>query len=192
MLRMGARQARGLCDARTVTLVSGSCFPSDGTSPAAPKAWHVLRTMDFRQVIEARYSARAYRPEPVPDALLTEVLDAERLAPTACNRQPFRLIVIRTRGREAELRRIYARDWVSQAPLLIAAVGVPAEGWSRRDGRPHWDVDVTIAFDDLVLVAASVGLGTCWIAALDPQAVREVLGLPPEVEPLLLPPPTGR
>jgi nitroreductase len=144
--------------------------------------------MDFRQVIEARYSVRAYRSDPVPEGLLAQVLEAARLAPTACNRQPFRLIVIRTAGREAELSRLYSRPWVVQAPLIIAGVGVPAEGWERRDGRPYWDVDVAIAFDHLTLAAASVGLGTCWIAAFDPKAARELLGLPPEVEPLLLTP----
>jgi nitroreductase len=144
--------------------------------------------MDFRQVIEARYSVRAYRPDPVPDALLTQVLDAARLAPTACNRQPFRLIVVQTRGREAELRRIYPRDWFVEPPLVVAAVGMPAEAWVRRDGVNYCSVDVTIAFDHLILAAASLGLGTCWIAAFDPKAAREVLALPPEVEPVAFTP----
>jgi nitroreductase len=144
--------------------------------------------MDFRRLIEARYSVRAYRPDPVPDTLLAEVLEAARLAPTAANRQPFRWLVLRTEQWREDLRRIYPRAWFVQAPLVIGAVGVPAEAWVRRDGVSYYLADATIAFDHLVLAATEVGLGTCWIAAFDAQAAREVLGLPPEVEPLYFTP----
>ncbi len=54
-----------------------------------------------------------------------------RLAPTAANRQAFRVIVLATEGREDELRRIYDRGWFVQAPLVLAVCAVPAEGWVR-------------------------------------------------------------
>ena len=57
--------------------------------------------MDFSELIRKRYSVRAYKPDPVPDELLAQVLEAGRLAPTAANKQPFRIIVIHTKGREA-------------------------------------------------------------------------------------------
>jgi len=144
--------------------------------------------MDFFELIAARYSVRAYKPDPVPDALLAQVLEASRLAPTASNRQPFTLIVLRTAGRQEELRRIYHRDWFASAPLVIAACGAPAAAWVRRDGKNYVDVDVTIAMDHLILAAAAVGLGTCWVAAFDPAAARGVLRLPPEVEPIAFTP----
>jgi nitroreductase len=58
----------------------------------------------------------------------------------------------------------------------------------RKDGREYVDVDVSISFDHLVLAATAEGLGTCWIAAFDPNIVREVLGIPDGIEPLLLTP----
>ena len=58
--------------------------------------------MDFLDLIAARYSVRGYEPDPVPDALLAQVLEAAQLAPTAANRQPFVLIVLRTAGRQAD------------------------------------------------------------------------------------------
>ena len=136
--------------------------------------------MDFQQLIAARYSVRAYRPDPVPEPLLRQVLEAARLAPSACNRQPFRVVVIRTKGREAELLRVYPKEWFVQAPLVLAVCAVPAEAWvrSRHDGWSAAETDATIATDHLLLAAADVGLGTCWIAAFDPKAAREVLGLP--------------
>ena len=144
--------------------------------------------MEFSQLMEARYSVRAYKSDPVEDEKLQQVLEAARLAPTAANRQPFQLIVIHTAGREEELKRIYGQHWFVQAPLIIAACGVPAQGWTRRDGKNYADVDATIAMDHLILAAADAGLGTCWIGAFDPQAAREVLGLPDDVEPLAFTP----
>ncbi len=144
--------------------------------------------MDFFELIEARYSARAYKADPVEEDVLQKILGAARLAPSANNQQPFQLIVIRTQGREAELRRIYGREWFVQAPLVIAVCYVPGEGWVRGDGRPYADVDACIAMDHLILAAASLGLGTCWVAAFDVQVAREVLGLPESVEPLAFTP----
>jgi len=145
--------------------------------------------VEFSELIKQRYSVRAYKPDPVPDESLQQVLEAARLAPTAANRQPFQLIVIHTAGREAELKRIYKKDWFVQPPLVICACGVPGRGWTRReDGKNYTDVDVAIVMDHLILAAADQGLGTCWIGAFDPDAAREVLGLPDDVEPIAFTP----
>jgi nitroreductase len=65
--------------------------------------------MEYSELIAARYSVRAYRPDPVEDEKLQTVLEAARLAPTAANRQPIRMIVIHTAGNEAEIGKIYHR-----------------------------------------------------------------------------------
>jgi nitroreductase len=144
--------------------------------------------MDFSELIKARYSVRAYKPDPVEDHKLAQVLEAARLAPTAANRQPFQIVVIHTAGREDELKRVYNRGWFVQAPLVLCACGIPADNWVRMDGKNYNDVDVAIAMDHLILAAADIGLGTCWIAAFDPAAAREVLNLPDEVEPVAFTP----
>lgn len=144
--------------------------------------------MEFSDLVQSRYSVRAYKPDPVEPEKLQRVLEAANLAPTACNRQPFQLIVVHTAGRQEELRRLYHREWFVQAPLVIAMIAMPEAAWSRRDGLNYAMVDATIAFDHLILAAADLGLGTCWIAAFDPQAVREVLQLPAAVEPVALTP----
>ncbi|MGD9144242.1 MAG: nitroreductase family protein [Anaerolineae bacterium] len=144
--------------------------------------------MEFSELIKSRYSVRAYKPDPVKDDDLQQVLDAARLAPTAANRQPFQLIVIGSQGREAELQRIYDREWFTRAPVIICACAIPAQGWVRADGKGYTDVDVAIAMDHLILAATNLGLGTCWIADFDPAAAREVLGLPEGVEPIIFTP----
>jgi nitroreductase len=144
--------------------------------------------VDVFKAIKDRYSVRGYKPDAVSDDDLTRVLEAARQAPTAANRQPFRIIVIHTAGREEELARIYGRRWLLTAPLVLAVVAVPGEAWRRMDGKPYDEVDATIAMDHMVLAATALGLGTCWIAAFDPDAVREVLELPDEVEPIAITP----
>ncbi|MFC2045962.1 nitroreductase family protein [Chloroflexota bacterium] len=141
--------------------------------------------MQFTEIIKSRYSVRAYKPDPVDEHVLNQVLEAARWAPTANNRQPLQLIVIRTKGREAELRRVCDRPWFVQAPLIISACGIETQSWTRMDGKPYTEVDAAIVMDHLILAATEAGLGTCWIAAFDPVAAREVLGLPDGVEPIL-------
>jgi nitroreductase len=139
--------------------------------------------MNFSELIKTRYSVRAYKSDPIEEEKLRQVLEAAQLAPTAANRQPFQMIVIHTAGCEPELRRIYSRAWFTQAPLIVCICGVPA------------DVDAAIAMDHLILAATDLGLGTCWIAAFDPAAARQVLGLPEGVEPIAFTPlgyPAGR
>ncbi len=144
--------------------------------------------MNFNELINKRYSVRAYKSDKVDDEKLQQVLNAACLAPTAANRQPIQFIVIHTAGREAELNRIYSREWFSKAPIVICACAVPSQAWSRMDNKNYSEVDVTIAMDHLVLAATDLGLGTCWIAAFDPAAAREVLGLPKGVEPIAFTP----
>ncbi len=144
--------------------------------------------MEFFELIQKRYSVRAYQARPVEEEKLRKVLEAANLAPTAANRQPFRLVVVQTKDREKDLKRIYSRDWFVQAPLVVCMCAVKSEGWVRRDGKNYAEVDATIAMDHLILAAADLGLGTCWIAAFDPQATREMLELGEDLEPVALTP----
>ncbi len=142
----------------------------------------------FAKLAKKRRSVRAYKPDAVEEDKLTQVLEAASLAPTACNYQPFQLIVIRTAGREEELKRIYKRGFFIEAPLIICICALPGQAWSRMDGVNYAIVDATIAMDHLILAATELGLGTCWIAAFDPDAAREILKLPPGVEPVAFTP----
>jgi nitroreductase len=144
--------------------------------------------MEFSDLITERYSVRGYSDEPVSEDDLNYILEAARMAPTAANRQPFQLIVIHTEGRKEELRRIYDKDWFVEAPLIIVACGLPSKAWVRHDKANFTNVDVSIVMDHLILAAADRGLGTCWIGAFDPEAAREILELPDEVEPIVMTP----
>ncbi|MCA1900017.1 MAG: nitroreductase family protein [Chloroflexi bacterium] len=145
--------------------------------------------MEFTDLIAARYSVRAYRSDPVEDEKLQAVLEAARLAPSAANRQPIQIIVIHTAGREEELRSIYHRPWFIQAPLVIAVCAVSSQAWVRESDRFNARlIDASIAADHLILAAANLGLGTCWIANFNVKAARSVLRLPDEAEPVIFTP----
>jgi nitroreductase len=145
--------------------------------------------MEFTELILTRYSVRSYQHREIDDEILALVFEAFRLAPTAANRQALGLIVAKTTGREDELRRVYNTDWfAAQPPLVVCACVERSKCWVRRDGKNYGDVDVAIAMDHLILAAANEGLGTCWIGAFDPDAAREVFGLPEGVDPVVLTP----
>lgn len=143
--------------------------------------------MKFLDLVKNRYSVRAYKPDPVEKEKLDYILEAARLAPTAANRQPFQFLIIETAGHNEELERIYGRPFFTQAPLVICVCAVRRQAWTRKlDNANYGHVDATIAMDHLVLAAAEQGLGTCWIAAFDPLATKEILGLPDGVEPVAI------
>ena len=144
--------------------------------------------MDFQELIHRRYSVREYLPDPVSEEALARILEAGRLAPTAANRQPFRIVVLHGAGRQEALDRVYARAWFARAPVVLCVCGVPEEAWVRRDGRSHLDVDAAIVMDHLILAATDEGLGTCWIANFDVAAAREVFEVRADEVPLLLTP----
>lgn len=144
--------------------------------------------MDFQELIRRRRSVRAYRPDPVDDKDLARVLEAARLAPTAVNKQPFRLVVLSSAQHGEGLARIYHRPWFVQPPWVIGVLAVTDEAWVRKDGKNHAEIDAAIVMDHIVLAATDLGLGTCWVCNFDPDAAREVLALPPGVEPVAFTP----
>ncbi len=144
--------------------------------------------MEFYEVINKRRSIRAYKKDPVEDGKLSRILNAALLAPSAANKQPFSLIVVKDEETRQKLKDAYSQEWFFTAPVIICACALPDNAWKRNDGKAYVDVDVAIAMDHLILAASAEGLGTCWIAAFKPEVVREVLNIPDNMEPLILTP----
>ena len=144
--------------------------------------------MDLYETIKTRRSIRAYKKDQVEDDKLDRIIDAARLAPTAANKQPFSLIVIKNEQVKHKLKDAYSQEWFYTAPVIICACALPDTAWKRNDGRRYVDVDVAIAMDHLILAASAEGLGTCWIAAFKPEVVKDVLNIPDNLEPLILTP----
>ena len=133
--------------------------------------------MEFYDVIRLRRSIRSYHPTPVPQEIVERIAEAVNLAPTACNRQPFRVLFVTDPAKRAALCKAYKASWLAEAPAIAVVVGNAPAAWKRLEGDSIIDVDCAIAMEHLVLAATEEGLGTCWVCAFDRAAVDAALGL---------------
>jgi len=153
-------------------------------------------------LLKGRRSIRRYRRDPIPDEMVEQILEAGRWAPSASNRQPWAFVVVR----DEEIRRQVAQNaayyfirWahVADAPLILVLCG----DTRNRVYRQFLHEDVGLAGSQMMLQAAALGLGTCWIGGLDRKAIAAILKLPDDLEVVGLlsvgfpaedPPPPGR
>jgi len=136
--------------------------------------------MDFQELIRVRRSVRGYKADPIDEDVLARILGAARVAPTACNLQPFRIVVVSDPQTRARMKAVYARDWFGAAPVLLIGCVEPARAWKRADGWNAAEVDLAIVMDHMVLAATEAGLGTCWVCAFDEAKAKEILRVPAE------------
>jgi len=134
-------------------------------------------------LLKTRRSIRRYKPDPVPDEMVQQLLEAARWAPSASNRQPWEFIVVRDeaiRKQVAQHAAFYFIKWahVGEAPLLIVMCGNAGNPAYRR----FLHEDIGLAGGQIMLQAKALGLGTCWIGALDRKAVAGILKIPDHLE----------
>ena len=142
--------------------------------------------MDFLELVKSRYSCRSYQPQSVEQEKLEYVMECVRLAPSACNKQPWRFRIVSSEEGRKGLCECYEREWFRSAPLYIVASVLHDEEWVRGDGKQHGDIDVAIAVEHLCLAAAEQGLGTCWVCNFDVERCKRVLSLAANEEPTVL------
>ncbi len=132
--------------------------------------------------IEKRISVRRYDPRPIEPEKLARVLEAARRAPTAKNRQEWRLfLAVDAAVRQRLIDQASPHQpFLREAPVLIAACALdPA--YVMRCGHPAFLIDLAIVLDHLSLQAAEEGLGTCWIGSFDEAPAKTALGIPDPV-----------
>jgi nitroreductase len=139
--------------------------------------------MEFSDLIRKRKSIRKYDlSRTVSDELVNKLLDAARIAPSACNLQPWYFIVIRDAKVKEKLKEVYGREWFYTAPVIIAGCADTSVSWKRSfDKADYSQVDLAISFEHLILAAANEGLGTCWVGAFNPAVAKKVLGVPENI-----------
>jgi nitroreductase len=144
--------------------------------------------MDFAELIKQRQSVRKYSSRPVEKKKLDLLVEAVRLAPSACNSQPWKLIIVD----EPVLRESIAQatistaipmnKWTPEAPAIavftverpktIAQIG----GWMKEREYPLYDIG--IAAEHFCLQATDLGLGTCMIGWFNERKIKTLLGIP--------------
>ena len=149
----------------------------------------------MREAVARRVSCRAYQATPVTEAHMTQILEAARLAPSACNQQPWRFAVVRDR----DARRRIVEDgflpgikmtWALDAPIHVV-IGMERSFVTHRiaasvSGVNYPWVDIGIAGEHLVLAATELGLGTCWIGWIKPRVTGRIVGWPASVKPVVV------
>ncbi len=144
--------------------------------------------MDVKTAIETRHSVRKFADRPVEREKLNECLEAARLAPSACNSQPWHYIVIDDpQVKEAFCKEAFSgvynmTAWAAKAPVLVAVVSDRGNFTSRIGNffrnTEFFLVDQGISGEHFVLRAWELGLGTCWIGWLNSTKAEKFFKLP--------------
>jgi nitroreductase len=144
--------------------------------------------MTFAELVGKRRSVRRYAAKPVAKEAILKCLEAARLAPSACNSQPWHFIVIdepelRKRVAERIFSGLYGMNkFAKDAPVLVAVVSkkmkfLASVGSQVRDTR-YFLMDVGIACEHFVLQAGELGIGSCWMGWFDEKALKQELKVP--------------
>ena len=148
--------------------------------------------MDLYQAIQNRSSIRKYQPDPVPNDILLKILEAARAAPSWANKQCWRFLVVKDAERKKELAASLpegnpATKAVAAAPVVVVACADPKAS-GHVEGKDYYLLDVGIAMQQLVLAAFAEGLGTCWVAWMDEDAIRKACNVPEDFRVVALTP----
>ncbi len=138
--------------------------------------------MSFLELAKRRYSTREYLAKPVEPEKIKEILEAGRVAPTACNNQPQRILVVQTTEGMAKITKSY-KDFHAPAALIVCADH--KDSWNRSyDGKDSADIDASIVTTQMMLCATELGLDSVWICAFNPSIIREEFHIPEHIEPI--------
>lgn len=144
--------------------------------------------MSFQELVKQRKSIRKFLDKPVEREKILTCLEAARVAPSACNSQPWRFIVVDDKELkdnlcDAAFSGIYSMNsFCKKAPVIVAVVSersrfLAMAGGMVRDTKFQL-IDVGIAIEHFILQAQELGLGTCWIGWFDESVVKSILNIP--------------
>lgn len=132
----------------------------------------MIEPENFLEFLKDRRTIRVYKNKMIPDDEIEMILEAGRFAPSASNRQEWKFIVIKDKAILENLSKtaIYGK-FVRDAPLLIAITADTSE-------NPNWYIqDTSLVSMNMMLMAWSLGIGTCWIGSMDRKKAKEILNL---------------
>lgn len=139
----------------------------------------------FIELAKKRFSTRAFSDKPVEQEKLDLIIEAGRVAPTACNNQPQKIYVIQSAEALEKLKKCTPCHF--SAPLAFLICNDSTRSWTRPfDGKSSGDVDSSIVATHMMLAAADVGVGSTWVMFFDPAAVRTEFALAENLEPVAL------
>ena len=126
------------------------------------------------ETILSRRSIRHYEKKEIPKEILEKILEAGRQAPSATNRQPVHFIVITNENLKKELSKGQYNKFIEDAPVTIIGCADIAPIITRE----WFIVDTTIALQNMVIAAWTMGIGLCWIGDFKEKNVKGLLKIP--------------
>jgi nitroreductase len=130
--------------------------------------------MSSIDLILSRRSIRKYEDKDIPEEVINQILESGRQAPSAVNLQPIRFVIVNNQDILKDLCSSLINRWVKSAPLVIVGC---ADSKAMLTGK--WAVvDATIAMENMVIAAWSLGIGSCWIGGCNEKKVKELLKIP--------------
>lgn len=143
--------------------------------------------MRLIELLQNRYSVRNYLNQEVEKEKINYILECARIAPSACNNQPWHFYIVQDEKTRAEIYNAYPREWLKPAPTFIIVCKDVSQSWKRpKDGMDSGDIDASIAAEHICLAAHELDLGTCWICNFDADHIKVVLKLTEGVEPVAI------
>lgn len=142
--------------------------------------------MDFSELVQKRQSDRKYAPKPVAREHILKCLEAARVAPSACNSQPWKFVVVDKRDKlmavsDAAIG-LGMNKFTVQAPVLVAVVqenmNLEAKAGSLIKSKDYSMMDLGMAVENFCLQAVDLGLGTCIMGWFDEKKIKEILEIP--------------
>ncbi|AFL99946.1 nitroreductase [Desulfitobacterium dehalogenans ATCC 51507] len=141
--------------------------------------------MDFLELAKSRYSVRKFSTNRIVEEKLSLILEAGRVAPTAVNRQPQRILVLENEEDLAKLKPCIPYRFQETLALLVCYD--KNESWKRSfDNKDSGEVDASIVATHMMLEAYNLGIGSTWVGHFDPQVTREMFQIPQNIEPVVL------
>ncbi|MBQ2720157.1 MAG: nitroreductase family protein [Clostridia bacterium] len=141
--------------------------------------------MEFEKLICERYSVRKFLPEHLPQNIIEKILDAAHKAPTGCNYQPQRILVLNSDESIEKLKNCTRCHF--NAPTAMLVCNNKEESWKRPyDGALSSPVDAAIVATHMILSAHDNGVGCCWVMHFNPTVMRETFNIPENIEPTAL------
>ncbi|MEE1225379.1 MAG: nitroreductase family protein [Clostridia bacterium] len=141
--------------------------------------------MDFLTLAADRYSVRKFENKHLEKEIIDKILSAGHIAPTGCNYQPQRILVINTDESIEKLKKCTKCHFNAPTAMLICYN--KDESWVRKyDGALSAPVDASIVTTHMMLMAHSIGVGSTWVMHFDPFAMREEFNIPQNYEPTAL------
>jgi len=141
--------------------------------------------MEYDKLIAERYSVRKFENKHLEKEVIDRILKAGHLAPTGCNYQPQRILVLNNDDSVEKLKECTRSHFDAPTAMLICYN--KDESWERRyDGALSAPVDAAIVTTHMMLAAHNIGVGSCWVMSFDPFTMREKFNIPQNYEPAAL------